>query len=141
MVFMLPVILYAIVQTVMPHAFACSCAVPRPQVYKESTAIFVGKVIEKDGGSMIDGATHVTFDVEKSWKGVDAKTIKVHIDSPACSTAILENEDYLVYANLDLFEVRMPSCSGTSWMGNVEYLACSCHLKPNICSLSSSLVE
>lgn len=111
-------------------ASACSCFVPRPGIYEQSTAIFVGRVAEKDGGSPVDYAIHVTFDVQKSWRGIDAKTVRVHLNEPECSTPFLDNEDYLVFAYLDRFEVKMKACSGTSWMGNVE------HLEPDISYLN-----
>lgn len=103
-------------------AFACSCSVPRPGIYEESTAVFVGKVVEKDGGSPIDYAMHVKFEVQKSWKGIDTKSTQVHLDNPACTTPFLDNETYLIFAYQDMFEVRMKGCSGSSWMGNVENL-------------------
>ena len=111
---------------VLQPIFACSCGIRRPQVYEDAEIVFVGKVLEKDYSSWIDGAMHVTFGVSKAWKGIDANTVTVHLDSPGCSPPFLDNESYLVIAYQEIIETKMKACSGTVWMGNVD------HVEPDI---------
>lgn len=67
---------------------------------KQSTAVFVGKV-----KSIARGNSHwrsITFEVEKTWKGVEGKSVHVvtALNSTSCGFAFEEGKSYLVYANL-----------------------------------------
>src|SRR5690606_6740464 len=66
---------------------------------------------------------HITFDVSKSWKGIDTRLVTIHIDDIACETSFRPGDEYLVHAYRDSFELRMPTCSGTTWTENQEGIA------------------
>jgi hypothetical protein len=82
-------------------AFACDCIAPPepPEALKKSDAVFVGKVT-----SIARGNSHwrsVTFEVEKTWKGVEGKSVHVvtRLNSAACGFSFEDGKSYLVYAN------------------------------------------
>ncbi len=74
--------------------YACRCA-PPPEPKKaleKSAAVFMGKVTSVDGGT-------ITFEVEKSFKGVKTKKVKVmtSTSSAACGYGFTKGEVYVVY--------------------------------------------
>ncbi|MCB1023528.1 MAG: hypothetical protein KDB79_04005 [Acidobacteria bacterium] len=75
--------------------------------YKNSKAVFVGKVIaiEKDGDSRI-----FEFEVQKFWKGIDSKTVKVSVyENMRFQAQFKVDREYLVFAK--------GSDSGILWDG------------------------
>jgi hypothetical protein len=82
-------------------AFACLCGKsPLPEdAFKESTAVFSGKVIEisRDPSSY---SITAKFDVERTWKGISDKMISVSTgsDNGNCGYGFVVGETYMVYA-------------------------------------------
>jgi|Tabmets5t2r1_1033131.scaffolds.fasta_scaffold00038_14 hypothetical protein len=87
---------------------------PRTSLSQSKRGFRSGKVAD----IRLERAMHVTFNVSKSWKGIDTELTTVHIDNPARPLAEFGIGKYLVYAYRDFFEVRMPTCSGSSWTEN-----------------------
>lgn len=91
--------------------FACSCVPPGPpkEELQKATAVFSGTVVSIDKRKVPDQNPNgfvayfyvVTFDVEKSWKGVTKKTITVNagIQGGMCGYPFEDKENYIVYAN------------------------------------------
>jgi hypothetical protein len=101
-------------------AFGCSCISHSPQTLDEkSDVIFIGIITDKERGPL-ENALHVKFHVSKSWKGIDTQSVTIHIDDPQCSPPFFADREYLVYSYKDLFEIRMPACSGTTVTENTE---------------------
>jgi hypothetical protein len=78
---------------------------------------------------------HVTFDVLRSWKGVDTKKVTIHTgDGSSCGSYGFRVDDperqYLVYGTKDLSEIRVTLCGGTvengpylnNVIGDLKYL-------------------
>ncbi|MGH9879480.1 MAG: hypothetical protein ACREBU_08775 [Nitrososphaera sp.] len=83
-----------------------------------SDVIFVGKVISTERAPPLDVGMLVTFDVLKSWKGVDTKIVTIHTgDGSSCSGYPFwvdePKRQYLVYATKNFSEVRVTFCGGT----------------------------
>ena len=78
--------------------FACSCIAPPPpkKALEGASAVFMGKVksIER-----VDFSVTVTFEVEKSFKGVKTKKVKVMTSSSgaSCGYGFTKGEVYVVY--------------------------------------------
>ena len=105
-------------------AYACQCGGRTPQEYDTtSDVIFVGRLVEMRDNVPFEWSPHITFDVSKSWKGIDTRLVTVHIDDIACETSFRPGNEYLVHAYRDSFELRMPTCSGTTWTENQEGIA------------------
>ena len=92
-------LLMAAVASLSAHtARACDCFLlpPPKEALKEAAAVFMGKV------KSIERADHgwtVTFEVEKSYKGVKTKKLEVQtpVDQGACGYGFTKGEVYVVY--------------------------------------------
>ncbi len=111
----------------MDSAFACSCRIsPLPiEALEKSTAVFSGTVLNVDRGFLgIDdflGSISVTFDVERSWKGVTEKIVVVGTSSSStCSYDFNEYEKYLVYAHDVSGSLHTSICSRTMLLANAQ---------------------
>ena len=112
----------------MDSAFACSCIIsPLPiEALEKSTAVFSGTVLNVDRGFLgIDdflGSISVTFDVERSWKGVTEKIVVVGTSSSsaACGYDFNEYEKYLVYAHDVSGSLHTSICSRTMLLANAQ---------------------
>ncbi len=109
-------------------AFACSC-IPSPppiEALEESTAVFSGTVLRVDRGLLgigdLPGSISVTFDVERSWKGVTEKTVVVETssDSAMCGYGFKESEKYLVYTHEVSGSLHTGICSRTVLLANAQ---------------------
>ena len=87
--------------------FACSCVPLPPPIehFKKATAVFSGKVIEIKKAKLNIGngmflQKRVKFDVAKSWKGVEKKTVLLFTGRGGgdCGYGFEKGESYLVYA-------------------------------------------
>ena len=85
--------------------FACECgpAGPASQYVKQASLVFVGKVVftNDDGSGQFIQHTLVHFEVEESFKGLDASVHDVWIDPGSWSSCYCEykvGERYLVFA-------------------------------------------
>jgi len=112
----------------LDFAFACSCIRPPPPIeaLEESTAVFSGTVLRVDRGLLgigdfLDGIS-VTFDVERSWKGVTEKTVVVETSSSGglCGYGFKESEKYLVYAHDVSGSLQTTICSRTVLLANAQ---------------------
>lgn len=104
-------------------SYACSCfasdAPLKTQVegaYKDSAAVFTGKVlsVEPSPGE----ATYVTvkFAVSKTWKGSKGKTISITTekDSAMCGYNFAVGKQYVVYAHAGKMALSTSNCSRTA---------------------------
>jgi Tissue inhibitor of metalloproteinase len=89
-------------------SLACTCAPAKSaaQELERSTAVFSGKVVEikrHKQAKDIFARVEVVFRVEKSWKGVERRTVSVFTSSQssACGYGFKEDRTYLVYAHGD----------------------------------------
>ena len=112
----------------MDSTFACSCITSPPPIeaLEESTVVFSGTVLYVDRGLLgIDdflGSISVTFDVERSWKGVTEKTVVVETSSSGglCGYGFKESEKYLVYAHDVSGSLQTGICSRTVLLANAQ---------------------
>jgi len=98
-----------------PAALAYQCRQPRvvAEEMERATAIFSGTIIEieetaaDNAGMLMDGQTvryTVTFDMQRSWKGLSASRVAVGVPNVGgsgygfCDVALQRGESYLVYA-------------------------------------------
>jgi hypothetical protein len=98
-------------------AFACQCSRLAPDKYYEmSDVIFLGRVASVDGNQPLDQATHVTFNVSKSWKGVDTKVVTIRTgDGTSCGFYRFgQDHEYLVYGTKTLSTIDVNQCGGTA---------------------------
>lgn len=115
-------------------SLACSCIAPigkiKTQVtnaYKDSAAIFAGKVIAMDKTS--DGNYWlVKFAVQDTWKGTGTSeiTIKTALESAMCGYGFEDGKEYLVYAHGTAADLSVVNCSRTASASDktdVTYLA------------------
>lgn len=98
-------------------AFACTCARQESEVhYERSDVVFLGRVIGL-GTQPHDVAQHVTFNVSKSWKGVDTKivTIRTGDGIGGCQFYRFEQGiEYLVYGVKDVASINVGLCQAPS---------------------------
>ena len=96
---------------------ACSCVVyDVPTEFKESKAVFIGKVTDTDTGFL---NSYVDFRVEKSWKSVDVDEIT--LDIIGCDRMnFVTGETYLVYAYADGGSFFTGSCTRTREISKAE---------------------
>lgn len=84
-------------------AAACSCIEPPPpkQAMEASSAVFSGKVVEIQQGQQQFAPKRVTFEVDRSYKGVDAGRVVVTTasDSAMCGFGFQQGKSYLVYCH------------------------------------------
>jgi hypothetical protein len=101
------------------NASACQCARLTPEMYYEnSDVIFLGKVNSRERAPLSDVGMHVTFDVLRSWKGVDTTKVTIHTgDGSSCGSYGFRVDDperqYLVYGTKEFSEIRVSLCGGT----------------------------
>jgi len=109
-------------------AFACSCIEEDKNsslnqkvrdAYKNSTAVFAGKVtnIDKSTHSLVAFITIQIFDV---WKGDIPATIIIVTNKggEACEFPFLLNSDYLIYATADGNMLSTNVCLRTNFLAN-----------------------
>jgi hypothetical protein len=89
----------------------------------------MGTITRIDGQVPLENTRYITFDVAKSWKGVDTKSITIHNDGSQCDSMVaIVGYEYLVFAyNKDFLKINV-GCGGsvyTSYPGssNAEYVA------------------
>lgn len=115
-------------------SLACSCIAPTGKVktqvtnaYKDSAAIFTGKVISME--KTTDGNYWlVRLTVQTTWKGTGTSeiTIKTALDSAMCGYGFEDGKEYLVYAHGTAADLNVGNCSRTASMSentDVKYLA------------------
>ncbi len=115
-------------------SLACSCIAPTGKIktqvtnaYKDSAAIFTGKVISMEKTS--DGNYWIVkLTVQTTWKGTGASviTIKTALDSAMCGYNFEDGKEYLVYAHGTAADLNVDNCSRTASMSenaDVKYLA------------------
>jgi hypothetical protein len=99
------------------QAYACSCTRLEPdRHYELSDVIFVGEVVAIDKNRPFEEGAYVTFDVSKSWKGVDAKSVTIHTgeaNDPCSYYRFEESREYLVYGTEAIFAIDTRLCSGS----------------------------
>jgi hypothetical protein len=95
-------------------ASACQCVVRRPEIYEESDAIFIGKITKIDRYHPLENTRYITFDVSRSWKGVETESITIHSDNNECAGMVaIMGQEYLIYAkNKDLLKIDV-GCGGS----------------------------
>lgn len=105
--------------------YEARCATPNfENSFKQSEAVFVGKVLSKKSEGNIK---IFELEVEKYWKGVEEKKITINVyENPRYQTQFEVGKSYLVFADEDedsgkLFDRR---CSRTKLImeDSVEYL-------------------
>jgi hypothetical protein len=103
---------------------ACSCMAPGTPLEElnRSDAVFAGKVIDIDKGFM-DYTYKVTFEVQDSWKGIEAQeiTLQTGQDSAMCGYPFEVNKTYLVYADQLEGELTAGLCSRTALLSNEDF--------------------
>lgn len=107
---------------------ACTCISPiTPQeALESSTAVFVGKVVstEVQDGIIITTAdpVTVTFEVSKSWKGSNLKTLVLTTprDGTSCGYNFEEGETYIVYAQGTEDQLNTHICTRTNLFVNAQ---------------------
>ena len=113
---------------------ACSCISPAPpkESLEQSTAVFVGKVIDIDvlSGIVVSSAhqnvtfetSNVTFEVSKIWKGPDYKNLVLTMAGQiaTCSISFEENEEYIVYAYDEKGILETSPCSRTRLLSSAQ---------------------
>lgn len=104
----------------LQNACACQCARQSPERYAQSSdVIFLGRVISKVEARAPEVGSYVTFDVLKSWKGVDTKTVTIHTgDGSSCGSFPFRLDDperleFLVYGTQNFGEIFVTLCGGT----------------------------
>ena len=107
---------------------ACSCISPAPpkESLEESTAVFVGKVIDIDvpSGIVVSNvvSVNVTFEVSKIWKGHDYKNLVLTTarGGASCGYPFKENEVYIVYAYGEEGILSTHTCSRTRLLSSAQ---------------------
>lgn len=108
--------------------FACSCIQPTSpkEALKQSTAVFVGEVIDIDvsSGIVISSAdlVKVIFEVSKIWKGPDYKTLILTTarDGVSCGYSFEQGKEYIVYARGKGKKLNVSLCSRTKLLANAQ---------------------
>jgi len=94
--------------------------------FENFDAVFSGKVTDIDIPSKFRPSTadpkKVEFDVEKSWKGVDKKTVIVETAraGPSCGFDFKKGESYLVYAYYTHNKWHTNICSRTRLISDAD---------------------
>jgi len=114
--------------TSLSVSMACDCAGPGSpgQAYKQSDAVFVGKVIgHKKMGSIRQGERFIyqeptyTFNVKKAWKGIKTTTVEILTGGGCGYYGFVEGQEFLVYAyGTSALEASM--CGRTKPLENVD---------------------
>ncbi|MGH9878884.1 MAG: hypothetical protein ACRD5H_14730 [Nitrososphaerales archaeon] len=104
----------------LQNACACQCIRYSPEKYSErSDVIFLGRISSREEAPPPEVGSHITFEVLRSWKGVDTEKVTIHNgDGSSCGAFPFrldnpEHEQYLVYATNDFSEIRVTLCGGT----------------------------
>jgi len=86
--------------------FTCTCVPPKnaTRELEQSAAVFSGKVLAVKGTEQESGFyanVEVVLEVQRSWKGIEEKTVSVFTSSQssACGYGFKKGEAYLVYAS------------------------------------------
>ncbi len=115
------------------EVWACTCIrVPPEESFERSTAVFAGRVVEKEfsksipelilrGYSSAD-PVKVTFEVSEIWRGPDYKTIVLTtaVSEASCGYSFREGEEYLVYAYGKENRLETGLCSGTKLLSEAQ---------------------
>jgi len=99
------------------NAFACQYTRFAPERYYEmSDVISIRRVSNTDRNPPLDEATPVSFNVPKSWKGVDTKIITIRTgDGTSCGYYRFEQgQESLVYGAKNLSAIDITLCGGTA---------------------------
>ena len=113
-IFVIFVVLFVITGiTSLPgnRVYACSCAGGSAnEKLERSTEVFEGKVIKiGDIKPEFGGDREYTFEVHKSWKGIQSNKISIYsYDSGSCGFRFDKNKTYLVFT----FNKETNFCSG-----------------------------
>ena len=104
---------------------ACSCAGGRTlqQEFGDADAVFLGTVkgIQQPIGSdFFGGQITANFDVQKSWKGIDSRSINITtgVSEAGCGYSFVQGQDFLVFAYNNEGELSTGICSGTHEVSN-----------------------
>lgn len=103
--------------------YACSCSSPQSpeKEFVGADFVFTGKVIKVEQANNLAGelVVNVTFEVIKSYKGNKDKLITVNTapHGKSCGISFEQNNQYLVYASINLGKLSANSCSRTSELG------------------------
>jgi hypothetical protein len=107
-------------------AYACSClpSPPPDQALADATAVFSGRVTEKEillnnAGTSFD---RVTFAVTRSWKEAAQPTLVVTTsgDSASCGFFFEQGQEYIVYANEQEGQLSTGLCSRTALLADAS---------------------
>ncbi|NUU77600.1 hypothetical protein [Paenibacillus xylanilyticus] len=119
---MIILFMVAIGLTVFPgeKAYACSCAyIEIPKRLEGATTAFTGKVVKRGVTPIFsqNGFREYTFEVDKAWKGVHAKKMRIMVDdsgSSSCGVQFEHNQSYLIFAYQKEKDGRLHTdlCSG-----------------------------
>ena len=111
-------------------AIACSCLPTTPQQnYKNSKAVFTGKVIDivdhSDSTPVASGSLagfKIRFEVSNVWKGkIEKQQLVLTSDSSAsCGYSFEKGKEYLVYASNQGSQLETGLCSGTKPLANAR---------------------
>ena len=98
--YILAMLIAAVTVSLSQTAYACDCKTlpPPKKALEQAAAVFMGKVTSIERARR--GWT-VTFEVEKSFKGLKTKKIEVQtpIDTGACGYHFTKGEVYIVYCS------------------------------------------
>lgn len=98
-------------------AAACSCIEPPPpkQALEQASAVFSGKVVEIQQGQQQFAPKRVTFEVDRSFKGVEAGRVVVTTaaDGAMCGFGFQQGKSYLVYCYGDKEALSTNLCTRT----------------------------
>ncbi|MCE9552016.1 MAG: hypothetical protein K8T91_01375 [Planctomycetes bacterium] len=101
---------------------ACSCIQPPPpqQAMEASSAVFTGKVVEIQQGQQQFAPKRVTFEVDRSYKGLDGGRVEVTTaaDGAMCGFGFQKGKSYLVYCYGDKESLNTNLCTRTKSMEN-----------------------
>ena len=115
-----------VVNTVIINACLCIQPAPPQESLEQSTAVFVGKVIDIDvpSGIVVSSAdpVKVTFEVSKIWKGPDYKTLVLTTarDGVSCGYSFKQNDEYIVYAYGEENKLSTGICSRTRLLASAQ---------------------
>jgi hypothetical protein len=104
-------------------AHACSCAMPGSpaEEFVRAGAVFSGRVLKKE---VLKGypVYNVTFEVIKAYKGItnEMVTLRTAQDGGMCGYPFLENEEYLVYADVIEGIIQAGICSRTRKLSTAD---------------------
>jgi hypothetical protein len=107
-------------------ALACTCAEQKEptEALKESTAVFVGRVVEIEENQANQFSFGAIFEIHRAWKGIESDMpvvrVTTGISGDTCGYGFQENKEYLVYAYGDPKELATSICSRTMTADNSQ---------------------